>query len=413
MPTPCVSVTALTLVSDRYNARMKRIVIKAGREKSLLRRHPWIFSGAIKSANGVESGDVAQVFAEDGRFLASAAYSEHSQIAARVLSFDANETIDADFYRRRIAAAVTRRAPSRATTNAVRLVHGESDLLPGLVVDQYADVVVMQLSTAGIEPQRELLATLLQELTGANTVYERSDADVRKLEQLPERNGLVLGCALTGHTRIIENGLQIDVDIAHGHKTGFYLDQRENRALTASLSASKDVLNCFCYNATMSVAAINGGATSVVSVDSSAPALAAGQQIAALNNCDVNRMQWAEADVFTYLRTLRDQGQSFDLIILDPPKLAPTAHHVEKAARAYKDINLLGLKLLRPGGQLMTYSCSGGVSAELFQKIVAGAALDAGVEAQIVRKLHAGPDHPVSIHFPEGEYLKGLLVTRL
>jgi 23S rRNA (cytosine1962-C5)-methyltransferase len=392
---------------------MKKIVIKAGREKSLLRRHPWIFSGAIKSANGVESGDVAQVFAEDGRFLATAAYSADSQIAARVLSFDANAVINADFYRARIAEAVARRVSLRTATNAVRLIHGESDLLPGLVADQYADVVVMQLSTAGIEPQRDLVATLLQELTGAHTIYERSDADVRKLEQLPERNGLVLGQPLAGPTRIVENNLQIDVDVAHGHKTGFYLDQRENRALTAAISSGKDVLNCFCYNATMSVAAIAGGATSVVSVDSSAPALAAGQHIAALNHCDASRMQWVEADVFTYLRTLRDQGQSFDLIILDPPKLAPTAHHVEKAARAYKDINLLGFKLLRPGGQLMTYSCSGGVSAELFQKIVAGAALDAGVEAQIVRKLHAGPDHPVSIHFPEGEYLKGLLVTRL
>jgi 23S rRNA (cytosine1962-C5)-methyltransferase len=395
---------------------MKKIIIKAGREKSLLRRHPWVFSGAIKNANAADSGDIVTLQSEDGRYLGTAAFSAQSQIAARVLSFNETEVIDRAFYQRRIAAAVARRAPLANVTNAVRLIHGESDGLPGVVADQFGDVVVLQLSTAGIEPAREMLATLLQEATGAKTIYERSDADVRKLEGLPERNGLITGAPLAGLTKIVENGITIAVDIAAGHKTGFYLDQRDNRALTRELVQhalpSADVLNTFCYTGTLSVAAMLGGAKTVLSIDSSAAALNAGRAIAADNGCDAARMEWLEADVFTHLRRLRDQGRQFDLIILDPPKLAPTAHHVEKAARAYKDINLLGFKLLRPGGMLMTYSCSGGVSIELFQKIVAGAAQDAGVEAQITRRLSAGIDHPVSIHFPEGEYLKGLLLTK-
>ena len=391
---------------------MKKIIIKAGRDKSILRRHPWVFSGALKSASA-ESGDVVSIISEDGRYLATAAYSAASQIAARILSFDEGTVIDEAFYRSRIAAAIDRRAGIAAVSNAYRLIHGESDGLPGVVADKYGDVVVLQLSTAGIEPQRELIADLLMALTHAKTIFERSDADVRKLEGLPERNGLLRGAALDGPTVIVENGMQIEVDIAHGHKTGFYLDQRENRALTAALSKGKDVLNCFCYSATMSIAAMKGGAASVVSIDSSAPALETGKRIATRNGCAADQMEWVEADVFAHLRKLRDQGKFFDLIILDPPKLAPTTHHVEKASRAYKDINLLGFKLLRPGGMLMTYSCSGGVSIELFQKIVAGAALDAGVDAQITKRLSAGSDHPVSIHFPEGEYLKGLLLRKM
>ncbi len=391
---------------------MKKIIIRFGRDKSLLRRHPWIFSGAILDHGGAASGDIVRVVAENGQYLCTAAFSAASQIAARVLSFDERDVIDEAFYQQRIAAAIYRRRHLAATGNAYRLIHGESDGLPGMVADKFGDVAVLQLSTAGIDPQRELLARLLEAATGATTIYERSDADVRKLEGLPEQTGLLRGQPLAAQTLISENGMVIEVDIAHGHKTGFYLDQRDNRVLTRALANGADVLNTFCYSGTMSVAAMLGGAKSVLSIDSSGPALESGKRIAALNQCDADRMEWMEADVFTHLRKLRDQGRSFDLIILDPPKLAPTAHHVEKATRAYKDINLLGLKLLRPGGYLMTYSCSGGVSIDLFQKIVAGAALDAGVDAQIVQRLSAGSDHPVSIHFPEGEYLKGLLLVK-
>ncbi len=392
---------------------MKKLIIRSGREKSLLRRHPWIFSGAMKSVDGgVQSGDVVTVLAEDGRFLAHAAFSEKSQIIARVLSFDEKDVIDEDFFRRRIRDAVARRVSLASQGNAARLIHSESDGLPGVIADRYGDVIVLQLLTAGIDSQRDLLARLLIEETGAATVYERSDADVRELEGLPPRNGLVAGAALPEEIVIEENGQRIAVDIAHGHKTGFYLDQRDNRALTRSLANGTDVLNCFCYTGTMSVAALAGGAKSVLSIDSSGPSLQMAERNVSLNDLDKTRAEWLEADVFQALRKLRDQAKSFDLIILDPPKFAPTAHHAEKAARAYKDINLLGFKLLRAGGHLMTFSCSGGISADLFQKIIAGAALDAHVDAQIVQRLSPGADHPVALSFPEGDYLKGLLLRK-
>ena len=393
---------------------MKKMLIKAGREKSLLRRHPWIFSGAVKSVEGgARSGEVLRVHAEDGRFLAYAAFSEQSQIVGRALSFAEADVIDEAFYRRRLGAAIAGRAQLLRDTNAVRLVHAESDGLPGVIADRYGEVVVLQLLTAGADALRPILASLLMELTGAATIYERSDADVRELEGLPVRNGLIAGAVLAGEVIIEENGLKVAVDIAHGHKTGFYLDQRDNRALTRALSEGTDVLNCFCYTGTMSVAALAGGARSVLSIDSSAPSLQMGARNLQLNRLDAARAEWLEADVFQALRKLRDQARSFDLVILDPPKFAPTAHHAEKASRAYKDINLLGLKLLRPGGHLMTFSCSGGISTELFQKIIAGAALDACIDAQIVQRLSPGADHPVALNFPEGEYLKGLLLRRL
>ncbi len=389
------------------------MILRSGREKSLLRRHPWVFSGAVNSIDdGTQSGDVVRVQTEDGRFLAYAAFSEKSQIIARVLSFDERDTIDETFYRLRISAAIARRSHLTVASNAMRLFHAESDGVPGLIADKYGDVIVLQLLTAGIDAQRALLAKLLLEETGAKTIFERSDADVRELEGLPARSGLIIGEPLPAETVITENSMKIAVDIAQGHKTGFYLDQRDNRALTKSLSRNADVLNCFCYTGTMSVAALMGGAKSVLSIDSSAPSLKMAAHNVQLNDQDASRAEWLDADVFLALRKLRDQAKSFDLIILDPPKFAPTAQHAEKAARAYKDINLLGLKLLRPGGYLMTFSCSGGVSADLFQKIVAGAALDAHVDAQIVQRLGPGADHPVALHFPEGDYLKGLLLRR-
>lgn len=389
------------------------MTLQSGREKSLLRRHPWIFSGAVKAIEvGAKSGDIVRVQTDDGRFLAFAAFSEKSQIIARVLSFDERDVINEAFYRRQIKMAIGRREQLSSQTNAMRLIHAESDGLPGLIADRYGDVIVLQLLTAGIEPQREMLAKLLLEETGTATIYERSDADVRELEGLPVRNGLIAGEPLPAEIVIVENGMNIAVDIANGHKTGFYLDQRDSRALTKSLAHNADVLNCFCYTGTMSVAALAGGAKSVLSIDSSAPSLQMAAHNLQLNGLDKTRAEWLAADVFQALRKLRDQAKNFDLIILDPPKFAPTAHHAEKAARAYKDINLLGLKLLRPGGHLMTFSCSGGISTDLFQKIVAGAALDAHVDAQIVQRLGPGADHPVALHFPEGDYLKGLLLRR-
>ncbi len=389
-----------------------RLIIKSGREKSLLRRHPWIFSGAVERIEGAAAnGDTVAVCDANGGFLAWAGYSAQSQITAKVWSWDANEKIDADFFRRKISRALALRRDLGIARhgNGMRLIHGESDGLPGLIVDQYDKVLVMQLGTPAAERWRDICAEVLQELCSPACIYERSDSDARALEGLPERNGPLLG-ALPNEVVITEHGLKFAIDVAHGQKTGFYLDQRDNRALTGDFARDRDVLNCFCYTGGFSLYALRGGAKSVLSIDASEDALQLARRNVKLNGLDESRAEWQCADVFAALRKLRDQNRKFDLIVLDPPKFAPTAAFAEKAARGYKDINLLGLKLLRPGGLLFTYSCSGGISDELFQKIIAGASLDAGVEAHIVKKLHAAADHPVLLSFPEGAYLKGLVL---
>ena len=391
---------------------MKKIILKAGRGKPLLRRHPWIFSGAIGRVEGSPAdGDTVRVHSAQGTFLAHAAYNAQSKITARVWSWHEGETIDADFFHTRITQALAaRKALNIAqSSNGMRLIHSESDGLPGLIVDQYDGVLVMQVGSAGAERWRDTCADILQELRSPVCIYERSDSDSRALEGLPQRNGVLRG-SLPGYLIIEEHGLRFAVDVAHGQKTGFYLDQRDNRALTGALAQDKDVLNCFCYSGGFSLYALRGGAASVLSIDASEEALQMAQRNVALNKLDDSRAEWLCADVFTALRKLRDQNRKFDLIILDPPKFAPTAAFTEKAARGYKDINMLGFKLLRPGGVLATYSCSGGINDDLFQKIIAGAALDVGVDAYIVHKLHAAPDHPVLLSFPEGAYLKGLVV---
>lgn len=387
--------------------------LKTGREKSVLRRHPWIFAGSVSRVDGEpEMGDTVRVLDAHGTELGLAAYSPASQIRARLWTTDARAAIDEDFLRRRLEAAVQMRQGLGLDRPgaAVRYVHGESDGLPGLVVDRYADYLVLQALSAGVERWRDTLAGLLQELTGAKGFYERSDVDVRKLEGLPERTGSLLGEAPPDRIEINEDGLHYSIDVRGGHKTGFYLDQRSNRHQVRKLSRERDVLDCFCYTGGFTLNALAGEAKSVLAVDASGEALAQAQAQAALNGLDDGRARWQEGDVFRILRLLRDQAESFDMIVLDPPKFAPTITQVERAARGYKDINLLAFKLLRPGGLLVTFSCSGGVSAELFQKIVAGAALDAGVDGRIVRHMHASGDHPVGIHFPEGEYLKGLVI---
>ncbi len=394
---------------------MKQLMLKPGREKSLLRRHPWVFSGAVaREEGGPQSGDTVAVRAPDGKFLAWAAYSPASQIRARVWSWDEQQAIDADFLRTRLKCAVQARERliSAETGNGVRLVHGESDGLPGVIADRYGEVVVLQLLSAGAERWRAEIAEAVSELTGCTCVYERSDADVRELEGLSVRSGVLYGSLPEAGVEIQEHGLRYGVNVAAGHKTGFYLDQRDNRKRIGELARDREVLNCFCYTGGFTLNVLAGGAKSVLSVDSSADALAQAKDNLARNDLEAARAQWQEADVFKYLRTLRDQGRSFDLVVLDPPKFAPTAAFAEKASRGYKDINLLALKLLRPAGLLATFSCSGGISAELFQKIVAGAALDAGAEASIVGHFAAAADHPVLLSFPEGDYLKGLLVRR-
>jgi len=388
------------------------IILKAGREKSLMRRHPWIFSGAVECVNGAPlSGDTLPVLSAQGEFLAWAAYNPGSQITARVWSWLRTENIDAQFFHRKITRALAAREELGLArqSSGMRLIHAESDGLPGLVVDRYGDVLVMQIGSAGAERWRDTCAEILQELCSPVCIYERSDSDSRTLEGLELRNGVLRG-TLPNAVEVVEDGLRFTVDIASGQKTGFYLDQRDNRALTGTLSQGKDVLNCFCYTGGFSLYALRGGARSVLSIDASGDALRIAGENLTRNDLDAAQAEWQEADVFLALRKLRDQGRSFDFIILDPPKFAPTAAFAEKAARGYKDINLLGFKLLKPGGILATYSCSGGISEDLFQKIVAGAALDAGVDAQITHYLHASADHPVLLSFPEGAYLKGLML---
>ena len=386
-----------------------RLILKPGKEKSLKRSHPWVFSGAIARVEGNPgSGETVRVASHDGEFLAQAAFSPQSQIRARVWSWVQGNKIDAAF----IADAVQRSAARRGSAFATRLIHGEADGLPGVVADRYNDTAVVQLLSAGAEYWRDTIADALAALPGITRVYERSDADVRTLEGLEPRMGALRGAGPEDGIVIHEGTVQYRVNIAAGHKTGFYLDQSLNRGRVGTDAAGGDVLNCFCYTGGFSIAALKGGAKSTLSIDSSGPALELARENLRINRLDESRAEWLEADVFKALRELRDQTRTFDLIVLDPPKFAPTPATVERAARAYKDINLLGLKLLRPGGKLYTFSCSGGVSADLFQKIVAGAAVDAGVEARIEARLCAAPDHPVLLSFPEGEYLKGLVLQR-
>jgi 23S rRNA (cytosine1962-C5)-methyltransferase len=389
---------------------MARLILKPGREKSLLRRHPWIFSGAVRRVEGDPgSGETIEVRGDTGAFLGWAAYSPVSQIIGRVWDFGETTRIDTDFFRARLQRAAEMRDAvlGPGATHAVRLVHGESDGLPGIVVDRYAATVVMQLSSAGGDRWRDTLVELLAEITKAQTIFERSDSELLQLEGLPVSVGLRHGARLTGAVGFEENGLQFRGDVEHGHKTGFYLDQRDNRSLLRTLAPGRALLDCFCYTGGFTLSALAGGAASVLAIDSSADSLAAARA-----HLELNRLSGAElleGDVFQVLRRLRDQARSFDVVVLDPPKFAPTAALAERAARGYKDINLYAFKLLKPGGLLLTFSCSGGLSRELFQKIVADAAIDAGVDAQILRWLGAASDHPVALGFPEGEYLEGLL----
>lgn len=391
-----------------------KIILNPGREKSLLRRHPWIFASAIRSVDmEIVPGATVDLLSSEGKFLARASYSPISQIRARVWTFE-DESVDKDFFRRKIQTAIELRRMSRVEnhTNAYRLLHAESDGMPGFVVDRYKDLLVLQSTTAGSDFWKEIIADVLVEETGIQNIYERSDVDVRELEGLKPITGVLRGTSTDPQLQITEYNLKFNVDIQHGHKTGFYLDQCANRQRVGEFSKGRDVLNCFCYTGGFSIHALANGAKSVLSVDSSADALAMLEENTALNRVPADRHTSIEGDVFQLLRKFRDENRSFDMIILDPPKFAPTAAHAEKASRAYKDINLLAFKLLRHGGVLFTYSCSGGIDAALFQKIVASAALDAGVDARIIEHLSQGSDHPVSLHFPEGAYLKGLVCVK-
>jgi 23S rRNA (cytosine1962-C5)-methyltransferase len=398
------------------------LVLKPGRDKAIVHGHPWIFSGAIDQ-EPVKAGVGATVLVQDstGTSLGWAAYSPHSQIRARVWTTDCTRPIDHAFFKRRVANALALRVERglwTATAGGVRLLHGESDGLPGVTCDAYRDAgsgagwLVLQLTSAGAEKWRDALLAALCEQTGFSNVIERSDSDVRRLEGLEERVGILRGDAPPAGFAIEENGFRLRVDMVGGHKTGFYLDQRANRRHVGILARGRRVLNCFCYTGGFSLAALQGGATEVLSIDASQDALNLAEQSMSLGGFEPARVEWRCDDVFQALRVLKADGRQFDLIVLDPPKLAPSAAHLERAARAYKDINLLAFRLLSPGGYLFTYSCSGAMSVDLFHKVVAGAAADASADAVIVERLAADADHPWRLCFPEGEYLKGLLLQK-
>jgi 23S rRNA (cytosine1962-C5)-methyltransferase len=399
---------------------MKSIRLKEGKERSLLRRHPWIFDSAIAKGGG-DPAETVRVDSHSGEFLAWAAFSPASKIRARAWSFDESQRIDAAFFQAACQRAIRARDRFDIPSDGVRLVHGESDGLPGLIVDRYGDTLVAQFLSAGAERWKAVLADALLRETGLTRLYERSDANARSLEGLPPAAGWLRG---EGPTELIirEHDWRFSLDIVGGHKTGFYLDQRDSRRKFAQYVGRlglRNVLNCYCYTGGFTVAALAGmrvagvaGQAQVTSIDSSGPALERARGNVALNGFDASQAAFIDADVNASLRRFIEESRSFDAIVLDPPKLARTAAHAERAARAYKDINRLALKLLEPGGVLFTYSCSGGISADLFHKIVASAGADANVDGYIAERMGGAPDHPMTLAFPEGEYLKGLVVVK-
>jgi 23S rRNA (cytosine1962-C5)-methyltransferase len=382
--------------------------LKADRDRSLKRGHPWILSGAVAKIEGdPQPGDTIRIIAANGTELATASYSPFSALRARVWSFDPNVEITAGFIAETINKAVAQRTADPELTHTCRLIFGDADGLPGLTVDRYGEVAVMEINSVGIERWRDAVVSTLMKVEGITCVYERSEGADREREGLTPRNGLAAG-VLPAKIYAVEGNEKYIVNVEEGHKTGFYIDQRDSRKLVSSLAPGLRVLNVFGYTGSFGVVAAKNGAASVTTVESSGPALELAKQNAELNGVDVGEV--IEGDAFEVLRRMRDRRAEFDLIILDPPKYSASAKHIERATRKYKDINLVGIKLLAPGGKLMTFSCSQSMDTDLFQKVVAGAALDAKRDLRIIRRLGQPVDHPVHLHFPESEYLKGLLL---
>ncbi len=391
---------------------MAFVIVKPKRDKSLMRRHPWVFNGAVAKTRGrPEPGETVDVVSPRGRWLGRGAYSPRSQICVRIWTFNEAEAVDAQFFRNRLERALLNRRVlvERQHLTGYRVVNAESDGLPGVIIDRYDDYLVCQFLTVGAEAWKDTIVAQMEALMPFEGVYERSDSPVRDKEGLPRQTGALAGKEPPATIQFREGPHLFWVDVRNGHKTGFYLDQRENRIQMNGLTDGAEVLNCFSYTGGFGVAALKAGARHVTNVDMSAAALDLSQRNMALNDLDPDRIEHVEADVFKKLRYYRDAARRFDLIVLDPPKFADSRAQISRASRGYKDINLLAIKLLRAGGYLFTFSCSGLMEPELFQKIVADAALDAGRDAQIVRRLNQAADHPTALNFPEGHYLKGLL----
>ncbi|BEO27446.1 ribosomal RNA large subunit methyltransferase I [Serratia marcescens] len=387
-----------------------RLFLAKGREKSLLRRHPWVFSGAVQRVEGkAHSGETIDILDSQGKWLARGAYSPESQIRARVWTFQQDEEINIDFFIRRLQQAQSWRdwVAQRDGLDGYRLIAGESDGLPGITIDRFQNFLVLQLLSAGAEYQRPALLSALQHCYPECSIYDRSDVAVRKKEGLPLAQGPVLGDLPPELLPITEHGMKLLVDIQQGHKTGFYLDQRDSRLAARNYSAGRRVLNCFSYTGAFAVSALMGGCAQVISVDTSQAALDIAQQNVELNKLDLNKAEFVRDDVFQLLRNYRTQGEKFDLIIMDPPKFVENKNQLASACRGYKDINMLALQLLNPGGILLSFSCSGLMPTDLFQKILADAAVDAGRDVQFIEQFRQAADHPVIATYPEGLYLKG------
>lgn len=390
------------------------VKLKKDRERSLIRKHPWVFSGAMNSVKGEpQNGETVKVISNDGKFLCWAAYSAKSQISLRAWSFNENETIDENFFYKQIDNALLYRKQfiNSPDSNSYRLINAESDGLPGIIVDVYDRFVVCQFLSAGAEQWKSTIVKILVEKINPLGIYERSDVDVREKEGLKLESGVLFGKTPPEILEIIENGNKFIIDIINGHKSGFYLDQKINRKLLADYSKDKEVLNCFSFSGGFALYALRAGAVKIINVDSSKDALMLAEKNILLNGFKNDQFENVEDDVFKYLRKLRDSNRKFDIIILDPPKFAESFNQIEKASRGYKDINLLAFKLLKPNGVLFTFSCSGHISVDLFNKIIADAALDSGRKVNVIGFLSQSPDHTISTNFPESLYLKGLICS--
>lgn len=391
---------------------MSSIKLKKGRDKSFLRRHPWIFSGAIDTVKDINhNGETVEIISADGKLLGYGSYSSHSQISVRVLSFNSEEKVDADFFQKRIHTSIEFRKKiiNTGLTNSYRIINAESDFLPGIIVDKYNDYIVCQFLSAGAEFWKSEIVSILSSELNPLGIFERSDVEVREKEGLKLVKGILFGKEPPDLVEILENGNKFFIDIKEGHKTGFYLDQRDNRNFVTDFSKDAEILNCFSYTGGFSVYALKGGAKKIINVDTSAEALSLAEKNLLLNGVDGSKFENVHDDVFKYLRKLRDVDKQFDIVILDPPKFAESVSQIDKASRGYKDINLLAFKLLKSNGILFTFSCSGHIIPDLFNKIVADAANDSGRKVHIIKYLTQSPDHTISTSFPEGQYLKGLV----
>jgi 23S rRNA (cytosine1962-C5)-methyltransferase len=394
---------------------MVEIKLKKGKEKAVLQRHPWVFSGALEKVKGSpQNGDVVKVTSANNEFLAYGYYNDQSRVAVRLLEWNENQQIDEKWYEAKINQAIASRAHLKTKhTNAYRLIFSEADFLPGLIVDQYADFLSVQILSTGIEKAKPIIISILVKTLAPKGIFDRSDATARTHEGISAENGLLWGEAPAAFIAVKENGITYHINIAEGQKSGFYCDQRDNRAILANYAEDKNVLDCFSYSGGFTLNAFAVGAKSVISVDSSALAIETLQQNIGLNKFSKKEFTAIQSDVNKQLRAFKEENKKFDIVILDPPKYAPSRSALDRAARAYKDLNRLGLLLLESGGLLATFSCSGAVDIETFKQIIAWAALDAGKEVQVIRQFSQPEDHPVRLSFPEGEYLKGLLVRVL